>query len=394
MSHSIGELVRREQAARAHAEEASRLKDTFLATLSHELRTPLTAILGWASIISREPLDNARIAHALEVIKRNADRQVRLIDDLLDTSRLVSGQMRFQRAPVRLTTVIEEALDTVRPSAATRHIDLVTWYEASGSVVSGDPDRLQQVVWNLLSNAVRFSPPGGRIEVILREVDGQAEIRVVDNGAGLAPDFIAHAFEPFRQADSSVSRPHGGLGLGLAIARHIVELHGGTVRAESDGEGRGSSFIVRLPIQHEAIEPRTVAPAIIGTAPLGGTRVLVVDDEPDTREVLRAILEEAGAMVTTTASAGETREILPTLRPDLLIADIGMPDEDGYSLMRSVRAFDSDVVRRVPAIALTAHARAEDVDRALASGFQVHLAKPIEAARLVSTISALVPRAA
>jgi CheY-like chemotaxis protein/anti-sigma regulatory factor (Ser/Thr protein kinase) len=282
----------------------------------------------------------------------------------------------------------------VRPSAATRHIDLVTWYEASGSVVSGDPDRLQQVVWNLLSNAVRFSPPGGRIEVILREVDGQAEIRVVDNGAGLAPDFIAHAFEPFRQADSSVSRPHGGLGLGLAIARHIVELHGGTVRAESDGEGRGSSFIVRLPIQHEAIEPRTVAPAIIGTAPLGGTRVLVVDDEPDTREVLRAILEEAGAMVTTTASAGETREILPTLRPDLLIADIGMPDEDGYSLMRSVRAFDSDVVRRVPAIALTAHARAEDVDRALASGFQVHLAKPIEAARLVSTISALVPRAA
>jgi CheY-like chemotaxis protein/anti-sigma regulatory factor (Ser/Thr protein kinase) len=250
------------------------------------------------------------------------------------------------------------------------------------------------VVWNLLSNAVRFTPQGGRIEVSLREVANQAEIRVSDTGVGLSPDFVPHAFEPFRQADSSMTRTHGGLGLGLSIVRHLVELHGGTVRAESAGKGQGASFTVRLPAQADVrmatrsadVPHRTDVPAMA----LHGTRVLIVEDDPDTRELLRTILEEAGATVATTASARETRAAIGRQQPDLLLADIGMPNEDGYSLMQSVRALEADDLRRMPAIALTAHARVEDVERALASGFQVHLAKPVEASELVSTIATLV----
>jgi CheY-like chemotaxis protein len=263
--------------------------------------------------------------------------------------------------------------------------------------IRADAGRLQQVVWNLLSNAVRFTPPGGRIEVSLREVDEQAEVRVTDTGIGIHTDFVPHVFERFRQGDSSTTRTHGGLGLGLAIVRHLVELHGGTVGAESAGEGRGATFVVRLPIRADVPVLMPSADPVArrdGPTTLHGTRVLVVDDDPDAREILRAMLEDAGATVATTASAGETRALMGQLRPDLLIADIGMPNEDGYSLIRSVRALESDLTGHVPAIALTAHARAEDIDRAFASGFQVHVAKPVEASHLLSTIATLVHPAA
>jgi signal transduction histidine kinase/ActR/RegA family two-component response regulator len=394
MARSIGDLVHREQAARRNAEEASRLKDGFLATLSHELRTPLTAILGWSSMITRGQADAAQTAYAVQVIERSARRQARLVDDLLDVSRMVTGQMRLQVSSVSLGAIVDEAFAAVRPGAEAKKLELVKRIDAPVGMIRGDADRLQQVVWNLLSNAVRFTPQGGRIDVSLREVANQVEIRVSDTGVGLSPDFVPHAFEPFRQADSSMTRMHGGLGLGLSIVRHLVELHGGTVRAESAGKGQGASFTVRLPAHADvrtatrsADEPhRTDVPAMA----LHGTRVLIVEDDPDTRELLRTILEAAGATVATTASARETRAVIGRQQPDLLIADIGMPNEDGYSLMRSVRALEAEELRRLPAIALTAHARVEDIERALASGFQVHLAKPVEASELVSTIATLV----
>ena len=393
MSRSIGDLVQREHAARLDAEAASRAKDEFVATLSHELRTPLNAILGWASILTRAPGDEARTAQAMRAIERSARTQSHLVDELLDVSRLVSGQMRLTLSAVSLNAVIDDALESVRPAAEARKLDLVKRVDGPIRTLRADARRLQQVIWNLPSNAVRFTPAGGRIEISLREVDDQSEIRVTDTGVGIHPDFVPHVFERFRQADSSITRAHGGLGLGLAIVRHLVELHGGTVDAESAGEGRGAAFTVRLPI-------RTDVPAIAQKLDstgrldpprsLRGRRVLVVDDDPDAREVLRAMLEDAGATVATTASAIETRAIMGHLRPDLLIADIGMPNEDGYSLIRSVRALESDLTGHVPAIALTAHARAEDIDRAFASGFQIHVAKPVDALRLLSTIATLV----
>jgi signal transduction histidine kinase len=393
MALSIGDLVRREHAARLEAEAGSRLKDDFLATLSHELRTPLTAILGWASIISRGHTSETQTAHAMRAIERNARRQARLVEELLDVSRLVRGQIRLNLSGVSLSAVIDEAIESMRPAVEAKKLQLVKRLDSPARTIRGDADRLQQVVWNLLSNAVRFTPQGGRIEIGLREVDDQVEIRVSDTGIGIHPDFVPHVFERFRQADSSTTRTHGGLGLGLAIVRHLVDLHGGTVGAESAGEGHGAAFTVRLPVRVDvpALAPRaesTDRPDTPGT--LRGTRVLVVDDDPDAREVLRTMLENAGATVATTASAGETRAIIGRVRPDLLIADIGMPGEDGYSLIQSVRALESDMTGHVPAIALTAHARAEDIDRAFASGFQIHVAKPVDASQLLSTIATLV----
>jgi signal transduction histidine kinase/CheY-like chemotaxis protein len=397
MAQSIGDLVRREHTARLEAEAGSRLKDDFLATLSHEMRTPLTAILGWASIITRGHTSEAQTAHAVRAIERSARRQARLVDELLDVSRLVSGQMRLNLSDVSLKAVVDEALESTRPAVEAKKLELIKQLDVPTRTVRGDADRLLQVVWNLLSNAVRFTPQGGRIEISVREVDEQVELRVADTGVGIHPDFVPHVFERFRQADSSTTRTHGGLGIGLAIVRHLVELHGGTVGAESAGEGQGATFTVRLPVRadmpvlaHRAEPSERRDPATT----LHGTRVLVVDDDPDTREVLRAMLENAGATVATTSSAVETRAIIGRVRPDLLIADIGMPDEDGYSLMRSVRALESDMTRHVPAIALTAHARPEDVDRAFASGFQIHVAKPVDMSQLLSTIATLVhPRA-
>jgi CheY-like chemotaxis protein len=333
----------------------------------------------------------------MRAIERSAQTQARLVDELLDVSRLVSGQMRLNLSAVSLNAVVDDALEGARPAAEAKKLELVTCGDAATRTVRADAGRLQQIVWNLLSNAVRFTPPGGRIEVCVREVDEQAEIRVTDTGIGIQPDFVPHVFERFRQADSSTTRTHGGLGLGLAIVRHLVELHGGTVGAESAGEGRGATFVVRLPIRADVPVLMPSADPVArrdGPTTLHGTRVLVVDDDPDAREILRAMLEDAGATVATTASAGETRALMGQLRPDLLIADIGMPNEDGYSLIRSVRALESDLTGHVPAIALTAHARAEDIDRAFASGFQVHVAKPVEASHLLSTIATLVHPAA
>jgi CheY-like chemotaxis protein len=370
------------------------LKDDFLATLSHELRTPLNAILGWASILTSQHYDGTRVERAIRAIDRNARIQARLIDELLDVSRIINGQMALNVTAVSLIKVIEGALDAVRPAAEAKGVEMVTRLEPPTRLIAGDGHRLQQIVWNLLSNAVRFTPPGGRVTVTLREDEAQTEIQVADTGIGIAPEFVPHVFERFRQADSSLTRTHGGLGLGLAIVRHLVELHGGTVRATSGGPGRGATFTVRLPQQADL--PTLVMPAEpleafdSDQSALQGTHILVVDDDGDARDVVRSMLEQAGATVTTTASARETRAVLGKIHPDILIADISMPDEDGYSLMRSMRALETDTTRHLHAIALTARAREEDIEQALASGFEVHVAKPIDAHRLLATVATMV----
>ena len=391
MAQSLGNLVGREHDARVVAESANRTKDDFLAMVSHELRTPLNAILGWSSIMLNHRGDEAMAARGLRAVERSARTQARLIDELLDVSRIVSGQLRLTiTSEVSLTAIVEMALEGIRPSAHARHVTIVTRFAAAPPLVAGDAGRLQQMVGNLLSNAVRFTPAGGRIEVAVETVADAAEIRVGDNGIGISAEFLPHVFERFRQGDSGKARTHGGLGLGLAIVHHLVELHGGSVRAESAGPGCGATFTVRLPQAVPTLTfTRGLEPAAEPSVPplLEGTRVVVVDDDPETRRVLRAILEDAGATVTLMTSAAETRAFFEHAKADLLIADIGMPKEDGYSLIRSVRALESDESVPVPAIALTAHARPEDVEEALASGFQMHLSKPVDPSRLLSAIS-------
>jgi signal transduction histidine kinase/CheY-like chemotaxis protein len=389
MATAVGELVQREHEARLEAESANRTKDDFLAMLSHELRTPLTAILGWSSIMLKRPDDGDLIARGLTAVERSARTQARLVEELLDLSQIASGKLRLNvTGDVSLAAVVDAALEAVGPSVEAKSITIVKTIDAGSTVVSGDAGRLQQVVGNLLSNAVRFLPPSGRIEVAVASAGESVEIRVTDNGIGIAPEFLPHVFERFRQADSSTTRAHGGLGLGLAIARHLVEVHDGTIRAESAGAGTGATFVVSLP--RRAAVPATRALGPVRERPatllLENTRILVVDDDSATREVLRAILEGAGATVATTASAAETRAVLTRTHPDVLIADIGMPREDGYSLIRSVRALKSDTAG-VPAIALTAHARPEDVVEALASGFQMHVAKPVDSSKLLSAVA-------
>lgn len=388
MAGSIRDLVRREQKARVQAEAASRTKDDFLATLSHELRTPLNAILGWASILARTDHDRGRVSHAVRVIERNARVQSQMVEELLDVSRIATGRVRLNITDVQVATVIDAALESVRPAADAKSVTLSKIIEPGARLTRADGRRLQQIIWNLLSNAVRFTPAGGHVEVAAREADpGFLRIVVTDTGGGIAPAFLPHVFERFRQGDSSTTRSHGGLGLGLAIVRDLVEMHGGSVKAESGGEGQGTSMTVRLPAA-VVREDRESAPASSKAPLLTGASVLVVDDDPDARDVLRIILEDAGAHVTTSASASETREILRELHPDLLIADIGMPEEDGYSLIVSIRK-DETGDTHVPAIALTAHTRPEDVEHALASGFQLHMAKPIDSTRLVASIASL-----
>jgi signal transduction histidine kinase len=392
MSASIRDLVRREQTARLHAEAASRTKDDFLATLSHELRTPINAVLGWSSILSRTEYDRTRVVKAAGVIERNARLQAQLIEELLDVSRIATGRVRLNIADVPLTAALEAGVESVRHAAEANGVTIHTHADHAAGTVRADPHRLQQIIWNLLSNAVRFTAAGGRVDLIGRDSgSGSVEIVVSDTGCGIAPEFLPHVFERFRQADSSTTRTHGGLGLGLAIVRDLVEAHGGTVRAESAGEGRGTTLTVRLPASDSS---RTVAaaPARTGqTARLTGASILVVDDDPDARDVLRTILEDAGARVTTSASAQETRAIIGALNPDVLIADVGMPGEDGYALLLSIRGTGNGAAH-VPAIALTAHTRPEDVEQALASGFQVHIAKPIDSTRLVASVASLVGR--
>ena len=394
----------REQVARGEAEAANRAKDEFLATVSHELRTPLNAIVGWGRMIRNTKMDEKGLAHALDIIERNAKLQAQLIDDLLDVSRIISGKLRLTVMPVELPPVIEAALDVIRPAAEAKNIRLQVMLDSNAGLVSGDPDRLQQVIWNLLSNAVKFTQKGGRVQVTLEQLDSHVLITVSDTGKGIAPGFLPYVFDRFRQADSSITRLHGGLGLGLAIVRQLVDLHGGSVQAQSPGEGQGATFSVQLPViiahgsgrfavnAEEANASSAALQGSFGSSPsLEGLSVLVVDDDPDARDLLAAILEERKAQVTTVASAAEAYETIEWLRPDVIISDIGMPGEDGYSLIRNVRLKEArDRQGWKPAIALTAHARVEDRMRALSAGYQAHVAKPVEPAELVAVIASLV----
>jgi CheY-like chemotaxis protein len=388
------------------SQEASRLKDEFLATMSHELRTPLTAILGWAHLLRARALDAEAATSAVEIIERNAHSQVRLIDDLLDLSRIITGKLRLDVRPIVLASVVEAAADSMCPTAETKGIRLQVLLDPQAGPVSGDSDRLQQVLWNLLSNAIKFTPKGGRVQVRLERVNSHVEITVSDTGQGISEEFLPHVFDRFRQADATNTRKHGGLGLGLAIVHQLVQLHGGSVQVASPGEGQGTTFTVTLPLtvvhhrsregapQDNGAEPRVhprAGDAVTFECPasLDGLRVLVVDDEKDARDLIKAVLEQCNAVVLTASSAEEGFDALQRLQPDILISDIGMPGEDGYSLIEKVRALPSEEGGRIPAVALTAYARAEDRIKALASGFQVHAPKPIEPAELAAIVASL-----
>ena len=384
------------------AREASRLKDEFLATVSHELRTPLTAILGWAHMLRTGQFDGRSYSTAFETIERNARAQAQLIEDLLDVSRIITGKLRVDVRPVDPNSFIEAAVEAVRPAAEAKGVRLQKVMDTGVVTVSGDPVRLQQVVWNLLSNAIKFTPKGGRVQVRLERVNSHIEIAVSDNGQGIPSDFLPHVFDRFRQADGTTTRHHGGLGLGLAIVRHLIELHGGTVRAESPGEGRGAVFTVLLPVapvypagsSEERVHPaaRDTLPAFECPDRLDDLRVLVVDDEPDTREMLKAGLGQCGAVVTTVGSAAEALSEIAKAPPDVLVSDIGMPDEDGYELIRKVRNLRAERGGAVPAIALTAYARTEDRLQALRAGYQMHVTKPVELTELAAVVSSLAKR--
>ncbi len=398
---SRDELLEREQAARAEAEEANRAKDEFLATVSHELRTPLNAILGWAHMLRNKKFDEATSARALETIERNAKSQAQLIEDILDVSRIITGKLRLDVQPIELAPIIEAAIDAVRPAADAKGIRLQVILDPRASPVSGDPNRLQQIVWNLASNAVKFTPKGGRVQVRLERVNSHVEIIVSDTGQGISEDFLPHVFDRFRQADASSTRHHGGLGLGLAIVRHLVEMHGGTVQAESEGEGKGATFIVKLPLivafsdklTAERAHPTTSGVTLLDDVPrIDGIRVLVVDDERDTRDLLRVMIEQLGGEVKTCASSGEALSLLRGWKPDVIVSDIEMPGEDGYEFIRKVRNSEVERERLTPAAALTAYARTEDRLRALSAGYQMHVAKPVEPAELAVVISSLVRR--
>ncbi|HEX8424124.1 MAG TPA: ATP-binding protein, partial [Pyrinomonadaceae bacterium] len=388
----------------AEAEAANRTKDEFLATMSHELRTPMTAILGWAQLLRSNTLKESDFAHALEIVERNARAQTKLIDDLLDISRIITGKLRLDVRVVDLAAVIEAVVDSLRPTAEVRSIRLQPLIDPQAGPVSGDTDRLQQVVWNLVSNAIKFTPKGGRVQVMLARVNSQVEITVSDTGKGISAEFLPHVFDRFRQADGSTTRMQGGLGLGLSIVRQLVELHGGTVNVESDGEGQGATFIVQLPSMVTRMDDADVAgrrrhPAAVGDASLfdcppslAGLVVLVVDDEADTRGLLRKVLEGCGSEVITATSAEEALAAVKRARPDVLISDIGMPEEDGYELIGKMRALETGTGDRIPAIALTAYARVEDRVRALTAGFQVHVPKPVEPAELVAVVASLTGR--
>jgi PAS domain S-box-containing protein len=392
-------LYRSSQEARKAAERANRAKDEFLATLSHELRTPLTPILGWTVMLRSGTLDQAGMLRGLEVIERNVRAQTQLIEDLLDVSRIVTGKLRVEVRPIELVPVVEAGLDAVRPSAEAKEIHLDVKLDPIESKVLGDPDRLQQVVWNLASNAVKFTPKGGRIEVHLARVETHVQLSVRDNGKGINPDFLPYVFDRFRQADSTSTRRYGGLGLGLAIVRHLVELHGGTVNAESQGPDQGATFTVRLPLMEERVEPtrspgRAPAADAAGTAPvrLDGVKVMVVDDELDMRDFLSVTLRQYGADVTALASVGEAVAALEREKPDVLVSDIGMPGEDGYALIRKVRALGPDRGGQVPAAALTGFAAGDDTTRVLSAGYQVHLPKPVEPSQLAQVVGTLAGR--
>ena len=395
------EILDAERNARIEAQKATRIKDEFLATLSHELRTPLSSILGWTQIllkgVTTSPADERR---AIEVIDRNARAQVQLIDDLLDLSRIMTGKLRLDLQQVSMLDVVQAAIDSAAPTAAAKDIRLRSVLDPSRMTVNGDPSRLQQVVWNLLTNAVKFTPPGGQVQVLLQRVNSHIELSVSDTGIGIPASFIGQVFDRFSQRDGSSTRAHGGLGLGLAICRQLVELHGGTIRADSPGEGQGSTFSVELPIsimQGEAERARThptaepQEPDNVVLPRLDGVHAFVIDDEPDARELLQRLLENQGAVVTAFDSADGALTALTTSRPTVIVSDVGMPGMDGYQMMRTLRASEARDAR-IPALALTAFARAEDRKRSLVAGFQSHLAKPFDVAELVLLVANLVGR--
>jgi PAS domain S-box-containing protein len=397
------ELLEREQQARLELEEASRMKDEFLATVSHELRTPLTAMLGWSHLLRTGKLDEQSATHAIETIERNARSQAQLIEDLLDVSRIITGNLRLDVRPVEPVGIIEGALEAVRPAAEAKGVRLEKSLDTNISSVFGDPTRLQQVVWNLLANAIKFTPRGGQVSIRVERTGSHVRIVVADTGEGISADFLPYVFDRFRQADAKTTRRHGGLGLGLAIVRHLVEMHGGTVNAESPGEDQGATFTVSLPLM--PVYQRSSTPELSAHSMssshflplecperLDGLKVLAVDDEADTREVLRTAFEQCGAKVTTAASASEALALIEEWRPDVLISDIGMPEEDGYELISQVRALPAERGGRTPAVALTAYARAEDRLRALRTGYQMHVSKPVELAELVAIVARLIER--
>ena len=402
-------LLAREQAARKEAETANRAKDEFLATVSHELRTPLNAIAGWVQILRKNVNDAESFAHGIEIIDRNVKMQTKIIEDILDVSRIITGKLNFDITPVSLVTVIEAALESVRLAAEVKAIRIQTVFNDSDSLVSGDSNRLQQIVWNLVSNAIKFTPKSGTVNIRLERTGSQAEIMVSDTGKGISAEFLPFVFDRFRQTDSTSTRHHSGLGLGLAIVRHLVEMHGGTVHATSNGEEQGATFIVRLPLlvsrdaeiffagdaeqfSGDNSELSLAAEGelnFIDAGKLDGLRVLIVDDEADAREMLQVMLTQFGAEVRVSGSAREALKVLEHWIPEILVSDIGMPDEDGYALIQKVRELVPESGGQIPAIALTGYARPEDREQLLSAGYQAHLSKPVELAELVNLIASL-----
>ena len=393
-------LLEAERAARAEAERVSLLKDEFLATLSHELRTPLNAILGWAQILRTGGPRESELEEGLSVIERNTRVQTRMIEDLLDMGRITAGKVRLDVQRVDLADVVNAAIASVRHSADAKSIRLQVVLDPLAGPVRGDPNRLQQCLWNLLTNAIKFTPKGGRVQVSLERVNSHLEVCVSDTGEGIRPEFLPHVFERFRQADASTTRKHGGLGLGLSIVKHLVELHGGTVRAKSAGLGQGATFCIDLPVMvvHDAGRGSRQHPQFTSTQPavdhpsLEGITVLAVDDEADARNLLKRLLEDCGAKVLLAASAGEGLALVRSGRPDMIVSDIGMPGEDGYEFIRKVRQLKANEGGRTPAAALTAFARAEDRTRALRAGYQTHVAKPVEPTELTAVVASLATR--
>src|SRR6185295_2561690 len=390
-------VLENEQRARHQAEAADRLKDEFLATVSHELRTPLSAILGWAAMLNMEELDEKTTRVALSTIERNAKAQAEIISDILDVSSIMAGKLRIDARAVELSVIVRAAVDTLQLAARAKGVSLSVSFDSDCFVV-GDPDRLQQIVWNLVSNAIKFTPNGGKAQVRLARVDSHLELTVSDDGIGISSEFLPHVFERFRQADSSSTRAHGGLGLGLAIVRNLVELHGGTVSAESLGVGQGAKFTVQLPIATELeeselrLQPDEIVDVLEGNGDrpnLAGLRVLLVDDEPDTLEILRMILYQFGANVRGAGSTADAMNTFLEWKPDVLVSDLGMPEEDGYALIEKVRALKPEQGCDIPAAALTAHVRDEDRVMALAAGYQIHIKKPVDPAKLALAVAHL-----
>jgi signal transduction histidine kinase/ActR/RegA family two-component response regulator len=393
---ALRKQIEGQRLARATAENALRAKDDFLSTLSHEIRTPLNAVLGWARILlGRDQIDRHLLERALHVIERNASAQARMIDDMLDMARIAAGKLRLDLRPVDVVKIVLAAVDVVMPTAHARRIAVRTHLDPRTPSILGDQDRLQQVIWNLLSNALKFTDPGGSIDVRLALYGRLVRIVVTDSGHGISPDFLPHVFERFRQADASSSRRHGGLGVGLALVHYLIQLHGGSVRADSEGEGKGASFTIDLPTvslqevddgaEREGLEDDSMAS-------LAGVRVLLIDDDSDARDLSKAVLEQCGARVKAVSSGAEAISVLSevprTHLPHVIVSDLGMPTEDGYQLIRRIRALDAER-GKIPAVAVTGYATSDDVDRALSAGFQLHIAKPMDPAAFVTAVADL-----